>query len=43
MSKKIKIPKYIINKINKARELINKVEVLKYDIRKWEYKVNTTI
>lgn len=37
---KIKIPKYIIKKINKARELTSKVEALKYDIREWENKVD---
>ena len=36
----MKIPKYIIKKINKARELTSKVEALKYDIRKWENKVD---
>ena len=39
MSKKIRIPNYIINKINRARELVGKVNDLKYDIRKWENKV----
>lgn len=39
MSKKIRIPKYIIKKIDKARELTSKVEALKYDIRAWERKV----
>lgn len=36
----MRIPKRIINKINKARELTKKVEALKYEIREWEYKVN---
>ena len=32
----MKIPKYIINKILKARDLMGKVEKLKYEIRQWE-------
>ena len=40
MSKKIRIPKYIINKIDRARKLTSKVEALKQDIRKWENKID---
>lgn len=36
----MRIPKYIMKKINKTRELVDKVNALKYDIREWEYKVN---
>lgn len=32
----MKIPKYIQNKIIKARELMVKVENLKYEIHQWE-------
>lgn len=35
----MRIPKRIIKKINKARELVDKVNNLKYEIREWEYKV----
>lgn len=36
----MRIPKYIIKKINRAKELVEKVNNLKYDIREWENKVD---
>lgn len=36
----MRIPKRIINKINRARKLTSEVEALKYDIREWERKVH---
>lgn len=35
----MRIPKRIIKKINKAKELVEKVNDLKYEIREWENKV----
>lgn len=35
----MRIPKRIINKINKARELVDKVNAIKFDIREWERKI----
>lgn len=35
----MRIPKYIIKKINKARELTSKINDIKYEIREWERKV----
>lgn len=38
----MRIPKYIIKKINKARELTDKVSAIKMDIREWENKINAS-
>ena len=36
----MQIPKYIVKKINKARELTLKLEAIRAEIIEWDYKVN---